>query len=41
MVKIIEINGLKQSSIRTISKAYQLIKNILEIGLNISIFSEA
>jgi hypothetical protein len=41
MVKMFEINGLKQSFISTISRVYPFIKNILENRLNVSVFSEA
>ena len=41
MVKMLEINGPKQSFLRTISRVYQFIQNILENRLNISVFLEA
>ena len=41
MVKMLEINGIKQSFLGTISRVYQFIQNILESRLNVPVFSEA
>jgi len=41
MVKILEINGLKQSFLRIISGVYQFIKNIYVKRLNILVFLKA
>jgi len=41
MVKILEINGLKQSFLRTISGVYQFFKNIFIKRLNIPVFLKA
>jgi len=41
MVKMLEINELKQSFLILISRIYQFIKNILELRVNNWVFSEA
>jgi len=41
MVKMLDINELKQGFFVLISKTYQFIGNILKIRVNISVFSEA